>query len=227
MMQQRSQTMLAEPIERRAVVSSSAQARCTLVQGLIGARSWPTLLVDGRGLVLSANAPARAFIGANLDWTVDAAGRLSHRHAQVVDALHAHIAALAGGAAHTPAKRAFFVEDADGEQVLVTLTRISAAASIGCPASGCDGRTVMLTILDGRCSNNEGGLALLSELFQFTRAEARLALALLDGLTLQGYADRDGKRISTVRWHLRNALAKTGCANQRDLVRLLMSLLEA
>jgi len=55
--------------------------------------------------------------------------------------------------------------------------------------------------------------------FRLTGAELQLLLALMDGLTLQGAADRFGVSIETVRTHLKRIFSKTDTTRQVDLVR--------
>jgi len=64
----------------------------------------------------------------------------------------------------------------------------------------------------------------LAAAFQLTSAEAHLASALADGLSLRDYAAREGLKITTVRWHLQNVFARTGARSQSDLVRTIISL---
>ncbi len=60
-------------------------------------------------------------------------------------------------------------------------------------------------------------------LFDLTPAEAALALALADGLTLDEAAERLEIRKNTARAHLRSIFAKIGVTRQTTLVRLLLS----
>ncbi len=60
-------------------------------------------------------------------------------------------------------------------------------------------------------------------LFDLTPAEAALALALADGLTLDEAADRLAIRKNTARAHLRSIFAKIGVSRQTTLVRMLLS----
>jgi DNA-binding CsgD family transcriptional regulator len=60
-------------------------------------------------------------------------------------------------------------------------------------------------------------------LFDLTPAEASLALALADGLTLDQAAERLKIRKNTARAHLRAIFAKIGVTRQTTLVRLLLS----
>ena len=64
------------------------------------------------------------------------------------------------------------------------------------------------------------------ELYGCSHAEARLAVLLAQGRTLQEAADERGVGIETVRSQLRSLLAKSGVHRQADLVRLLARLPE-
>lgn len=61
--------------------------------------------------------------------------------------------------------------------------------------------------------------AALRALFDLTEAESRLASALVQGDTLEQYAQRRGVSVGTVRYQLKQVLAKTGANRQSDLVR--------
>ncbi len=63
----------------------------------------------------------------------------------------------------------------------------------------------------------------LCSLYQLTLAEARLAQALVNGLTLQEYADRQAVSIHTVRSQFKSAALKVGVARQADFVRTVLT----
>lgn len=65
-------------------------------------------------------------------------------------------------------------------------------------------------------------LAGLSSRFNFTRAEALLCQALIEGRSLQEHAAQAGINRETVRSHLKRALIKTGTRRQAELVAYLM-----
>src|SRR5262249_48420297 len=65
---------------------------------------------------------------------------------------------------------------------------------------------------------------ILMQLFGLTAAEARLALELGAGASLEQAAERFAVSINTVRTQLRQVLAKTDSKRQADLVRLLSHL---
>ncbi|HEY1710798.1 MAG TPA: hypothetical protein VGG10_21200 [Rhizomicrobium sp.] len=83
------------------------------------------------------------------------------------------------------------------------------------------GRTVLVcaTDLEARTKLPEKQLR---DLFGLTPAETRLALALLDGITLREAAERFETSQHTTRTQLARIFDKTGTNRQSDLVRLLM-----
>ena len=80
-------------------------------------------------------------------------------------------------------------------------------------------------------SDPDGEVALspsdIGELFGLTPAEAALAAALGEGLTLHDYAERHGVSVGTVRNQLKCIFSKTGAARQPELVRLLCTSIPA
>ncbi len=61
--------------------------------------------------------------------------------------------------------------------------------------------------------------------FGFTRAEANLCSAIVQGLSLADYAEREGVKITTVRWHLQNVFARVNVRSQAELVAMVVSVL--
>jgi DNA-binding CsgD family transcriptional regulator len=64
---------------------------------------------------------------------------------------------------------------------------------------------------------------LLCALYGLTRAEARIAHALLDADRLADVAENLGVTLSTVRTHLQRAFEKTDTRRQSELIRLLVA----
>jgi len=64
---------------------------------------------------------------------------------------------------------------------------------------------------------------LVQRLFHFTPAEAKLALLLTDGLSLDEAAEEMAIRKNTARAHLRSIFSKAGVKRQITLVRLLLN----
>jgi DNA-binding CsgD family transcriptional regulator len=68
---------------------------------------------------------------------------------------------------------------------------------------------------------------LIRRVFGLTRAEARLAMRLTEGLSLDDAAEKLGMRLNTARTHLRSIFSKTGVSRQGLLVRLILRSLMA
>jgi DNA-binding CsgD family transcriptional regulator len=62
----------------------------------------------------------------------------------------------------------------------------------------------------------------LGTLYGLTPAEARLVCGLMDGLTLQEYADAKKIAVASVRTQLKSVFAKTGVNRQSALMRLIL-----
>lgn len=62
-------------------------------------------------------------------------------------------------------------------------------------------------------------MARIAAQYRLTEAELRLTGALVDGLTLAEFAERQGISVHTVRTHLRNIFDKMGLRRQADLIR--------
>jgi DNA-binding CsgD family transcriptional regulator len=80
---------------------------------------------------------------------------------------------------------------------------------------------VLIVIVDPERHSPSGSE--LSELFGFSPAEARLAVALMTGRTPTETAAELGVRVSTVRTQLRSILKKAGARGQSDLARIVAS----
>jgi DNA-binding CsgD family transcriptional regulator len=61
----------------------------------------------------------------------------------------------------------------------------------------------------------------LSSIFGLTKAEAKLARGLGEGLRVADYADRQGISIETARSHLKSVFRKTGVGRQSELTKLM------
>jgi DNA-binding CsgD family transcriptional regulator len=63
----------------------------------------------------------------------------------------------------------------------------------------------------------------LMELFGFTQSEARLALQLASGATLDEAAELSGISRNTVKSHLSAVFSKTGVTRQANLIQLMLA----
>jgi DNA-binding CsgD family transcriptional regulator len=108
-------------------------------------------------------------------------------------------------------------------QILAVLVRVEAAVS---KAERAHSATIAIMLSDAdrkvRLSPPD-----MRELFGLTPAEAALAAALGEGLTVQGYAERHGVSVGTARIQLKSIFSKTGATRQPELVRLLCTSIPA
>jgi DNA-binding CsgD family transcriptional regulator len=177
------------------------------------------VLVARRGRVLFANRAARSLFETADGITIDA-GELRAADRRGRTALRAALRSAAsirerasGGGRrlllHRPSgRRPYIALVAPVVQRLLDLTREAPAVM------------VFLTDPDRFVSPP---LERVRTFFGLTVAEARVALALLDGETAAGIAARLAVSVSTVRTHLRRLFAKTGTTRQADLMRLLIT----
>ncbi|MDH3693562.1 MAG: response regulator [Gammaproteobacteria bacterium] len=76
---------------------------------------------------------------------------------------------------------------------------------------------IVLTVIDPVRSTSIPAQVLRS-LYALTRSESKLAEALINGHTLEQYAQDSGTKMTTIRTHLRSIFQKTGTTRQTDLV---------
>lgn len=67
--------------------------------------------------------------------------------------------------------------------------------------------------------------AVLMDALGLTPTEARLALALADGLSVKEFCAQQGCSYHTARTHVRNILTKTGCSRQSEVIRMIYALM--
>lgn len=176
------------------------------------------VILDLSGAVIHANGRARELLGAGRGLGL-VGGRLFAAHAEVNPALQKLIAAgirsdgiRSGGAMGIPSP--------NGRMPLAL--RTSPIPGTGMPIFGAPGGLlVTVTDLDRQLRSPADELRLL---FGLTAAEARLADAIFDGLSLPEAADRFGLSLHTVRFQIARVFEKAGVARQTDLVKLMMRL---
>jgi len=108
---------------------------------------------------------------------------------------------------------------AGGRRLQVLVTPLAPAR-----AFAAFGDTAMAAIF---CSDPDAMIGQLSQrlerMYGMTPAEAQLTEALVNGKSLQEYADTRSVTINTVRTQLKSATAKTGARRQADLVRMVLT----
>jgi DNA-binding CsgD family transcriptional regulator len=180
-------------------------------------------LVSQAGRVLFVNRAAEALLGVRDGLTIDGE-ELRAGTAADTNALRAAIRAGADAAAgmSLDAAPAIRIQRPSGRRpyaVLVAPATPAYAMSIGAGA-----QTVIVAITDPE-RRPPRRTDVLRAYFGLSRAEADVALAIVDGGRPDAVADRLCLSVATVRTHLRRLFAKTGTARQADLVRALLAIL--
>lgn len=174
------------------------------------------IILDGTTVRL-ANAAARA-IAADNDGLVLRGNGIGATGPRADAAIQRAIRAASSGEPEHGAR--LVVSRPSGRRPLImTILPMGAASS---PVD--IGRRAVLVLVTDPCRGVAIDPASLAELFGFTRAEATVAIAMLDGKTLKGVADELEVALSTVRTHLDRVFQKTGTHRQPQLVRLLLEL---
>jgi DNA-binding CsgD family transcriptional regulator len=187
----------------------------------------PTLLLGASGQVQLMNAEATRAVGENRGLTVGSDNRVrlhvraeNQKFAGLMEELLIRFAtdARAAGAMrfHAPD-----LHEVHGLQMKVVAP--PRALSTASPAVQLAGPWLIVTVhfhdMPARLASE-----MLAPALGLTPAEAQLVAALASGRSLQNYADAEGLKITTVRWHLRNVLRRTGMHSQTELVAFVLSM---
>lgn len=175
--------------------------------------------LDRLGRVQRMNRVAGALV-ARADGLRVRHGELHASFAAETQALQRQIkAAIDGGAANAAAgaQRLALTRPSDLQRLAVLLAPL-ARRRLAFPA---DGPAVLVMVSN---PDKEAGVTPsdLMRLFDLTRAEAKLAAAIVAGRSLQEHARQRVVAVSTARWHLKHVLAKTGAHSQAELVALVL-----
>ncbi|MFO1155114.1 MAG: helix-turn-helix transcriptional regulator [Rhodospirillales bacterium] len=180
------------------------------------------LILDASGEVLFANAAARRVIAA-ADGLAMTAGKLTATHSQGAVRIEQAIRQTLPATVVVPG-------EADG--TVITLGRPSGKPDYRMEfrplprwsgISREDGSAAVLAIIHDPALIEPLPETVLRTRYRLTAAEASLAVAVAAGVSLREYAERRGVSIHTVRFQMKQVLAKTDCRSQADLVRLLVS----
>lgn len=205
---------LAAAFRARSLLAPPETPVTAAVPGLgdIEALPMPLALADGTPRLVHANAALRALVARG--------DGLALGHTRLV-AVHARAdAALARAAREVP--RAALAGQAPIRSVSVprsggAVPYLVQAIALGRAGTGGAGTLFVVTDPEGGRPSPDT----LRDLLGLTQAEAALAAELAAGATLQAAARARGISRETARTQLKSVLAKTGCARQADLARLL------
>lgn len=182
------------------------------LRDLVERSETPLLFVAADGSLAEANPAAQCALGDADGCLRLCDGRLEARRAWGWDALSSVLAAL--HAQPEPAAE-LMLHAPSGRATLLEVRRVGAPcrdpSALHAVAAVCSLR---------RPPRDEAALRVEHGL---TTAEAQVAVQLARGLSTAQVAAAMGVRISTVRTHIRNALAKTGAARQAQLVAMVLA----
>ncbi|GLZ84656.1 hypothetical protein Pres01_07070 [Metapseudomonas resinovorans] len=171
----------------------------------------PVWLLNGEGRVLFCNRQAERRMSQAAFALQDRQGRLHGK------ALDGRLQALIRQATGSEGKhRAGWLSLAGDPPARLMVTPVPEASGLAPQHSG---PLVLLALLE-----HQPGSPWLADLFQFSRAEQRLAELLLQGLTPEACAERLNVSINTVRTQLRALFRKTETERQAELITLLTRL---
>ncbi|MBX3564427.1 MAG: helix-turn-helix transcriptional regulator [Sphingomonas sp.] len=201
---------------RVTALFGETDARISALEASIDASGRATLLLDRQGRVVWASAAALAIVASEDGLTIRSGlfgpARLTER--QQFDAMLRRLV------------RPAIAEDAPA---LLKVSRISGRAAFVLdlvPAPNSfrqvfrSGACVLVTIHDP-CAKIDPRPVLWRDLFGLTLSESRVAALSMEGLQDGDMATRLCLGVGTVRSHLRQILAKTGCRSKAELAHLL------
>ena len=210
---------LRRAVELRTHLDEQDASR-SVAQGGIEGMLPGIVLLDASGHVLTANATARR-IAESRDGLVLSRERLRAVSNTDDELLQKAIGEAIAISEHrdSPGGAALTVRRPSGARPYAILVSPGASAASQ-PAFGIASAVVLI-------GDADAGLAAAEEvamqLYGLTPTEARLACSVASGESLESYASARGINVSTARWTMKQALAKTGARRQADLVRILLT----
>ena len=192
-----------------------AERNCTASLSLLDGLSIGVIIADPAGRVLFANPAAERALSAGRVLTACNGLLQAYRHSETM-----RLQRAIGEAARTSAGEAGSAggllrlngHSGGAQSVLVAPLRTAQ------DRFGAEQPAVLVVFSEAAAPVGEQALRLA---FQLTPAEARLAVALMAGETLNTYCERNGITRNTAKTQLRQVFAKTRCSRQADLIRTL------
>jgi DNA-binding CsgD family transcriptional regulator len=224
-----------EPAVRSALVASRRAIRLLVSEARLAAllevHARPMLFLDRSCIVIAANAAARASLNSGKGLELSSEGKLKFAEPQDSANLETSVASLSSltqDSAEPKEHRAVlcFRNSSTEREHHIALTPVIPDTR---RLSSDNGPRIRIEpwVAAAICYSDAPLLlpqALLKQTFNLTKAQARMAEALVGGATLKEYAERVNIRMTTARWHLSQILAKTHSRSQPDFVRRVLCL---
>ena len=197
---------------------ASADALAATLTGLLDNHLVGVLYVDRRGKIVESNARAREILRRG-DGVSDRDGVLRARQATDDASLGRLLADALPGSGRQPVSGSITLERSPLLPRLVLHVIPLVVHQLDFGARSC-AALVLLVDPGSRLSIDAD---LVAATFRLTRAESQVAVALAEGRTVREIARTTFRAESTVRWLVKQTLAKLGISRQADLVRLVLS----
>lgn len=183
-----------------------------ILAGLLDAMPFPSVLLDSKLNVLSANRRAREQFTAECAFLCITDGKL-RLSAGVADRhnIGAILEDLQSGR-HAETRRVIPL-DPEPDGCWLVIERVGATPGTFIASLRC--------LADLHPTHADS----LGKLLRLTPSEASLLCAVVSVGSIAEYAASCGREPSTIRWHMRNLLSKTGCRSQRELNNLALMLI--
>jgi DNA-binding CsgD family transcriptional regulator len=172
------------------------------------------VLFDQAGMMNYVNDQARSRLGLESGCSEFAAADLIKQHffAEGHAKLDVAMSALYAG---NITETVMITSTVCGQATVIMLERLAETCDDRCVAG------IVMYLFDA--SRNMAVICTeLARVFGLTKAETRLAEALVSGETTRAYSQAQGVSINTVYTHLKSLLSKTGVSRQAELVRLIL-----
>lgn len=202
------------------------ESRADRLEATLDLLAGAVFILTSRGRVQYANKRAEQYLRAYRGIHLDASNKLVLTNAKEHGALRKALAAVDGNrssdintAKVSPAFPVTFGDDMLTALVLPVSTHLGSETILRHSTGGA-GRQALLFLIDPREETIAPEISIKTAL-GITAAEAKLAAALLQGVSPDEFADERQLSKHTVRNQMRSLLAKTGMRRQIDLVRML------
>ena len=197
---------------------ASADALAATLTGLLDNHLIGVLYVDRRGKIVESNVRAREILRRG-DGVSDRDGVLRARQATDDASLGRLLADALPGSGRQPVSGSITLERSPLLPRLVLHVIPLVVHQLDFGARSC--AALVLMVDPGSRLSIDADL--VAATFRLTRAESQVAAALAEGRTVREIARTTFRAESTVRWLVKQTLAKLGISRQADLVRLILS----
>lgn len=219
-------------IENSRKLESSAFFR-SVHSALVDSRTDPAFVLDSRLRVVHANPPGTEVLRRERGFHAAVNSQIilldERAHEDLISACEAFAKRKLTNFENPEAKPMpqiirFRVAGEQDPNVLFVLPLNRAFEFFNTPvtADACNG--ALFAVVKYRSQKAEVRHELIKSIFELTNAETSMITALVDGKSLQQYAQQSQTAIGTVRWHLKNVMSKTNCKSQTELIRLILNI---